>query len=195
MRQEGTPLSFCLTTPFCKKYITVYSSRSQTEPLLEFLKCVNWGCPRPTEWVLQLSAPYLQVWGCLCGRGPHWAECCPQQKTPGSFEVQADTPFLAGTKLVLFCIKKKRGCSQLRCKKKSHKIQKILRLPTNLPLWNMRKDPQFSFLCLSPCFMPKSHSLWLYPHCLHSSSHFLPHLLRAHFVRMHCVRCQEHKDQ
>lgn len=78
MRQEGTLLSFYLTTPFCKKYIIAYSSCSQIEPLLEFLKRVNRGCPRPMEWVLQLSAPYLQVWGYLCGRGPHWAECCPQ---------------------------------------------------------------------------------------------------------------------
>ena len=34
MRQEGTPISFDLITPFCKKSIMVYSSHSQTGPLL-----------------------------------------------------------------------------------------------------------------------------------------------------------------
>lgn len=84
--------------------------------LLEFLEECSWGVAKA---MYQGSDTYLQVWGCLCGRGPHWAECCPQLETPGSFEVWADTPFEAEMKLVLFCIKEKRwGVPVVACWKR-----------------------------------------------------------------------------
>lgn len=133
--------------------------------------------------------------GACVGKAPIGLSAVPSWKLQAHSRFRLILPSWLGWSLSYSALKRKRGCSQLRHKKKSHKIPKILRLPTNPPLWNMRKDPQLSFLCLSPGFMPQSHPLWLYPHRLHSSSHLLPHLLRAHFARMHCVKCQEHKDQ
>lgn len=78
-----------------------------------------WVCPSPRKRDLEPSAAYLQVWVCLCGRDPRWAEYCLQWQTLGSFVVWADILFLAEMKLVLFCITKKRGDRELYSQLKS----------------------------------------------------------------------------
>lgn len=112
------------------------------------------------EWVLQLSAPYLQVWGCLCEKGPIGLSV-PVENFQAHSRFRLDTPSLAGIVSVLFCIKKKKGMQPIKTQEKSHKIPKILRLPTNPPLWNMRKDLSFLF-CVFLHVLCHSHTLYGY---------------------------------
>lgn len=60
MRQEGTPLSFCLITPFCKKSIMVFPS--QTDHPYNFLPC-QLGAQGLWNGFCSYQ-PHLQVWGC-----------------------------------------------------------------------------------------------------------------------------------
>lgn len=138
---------------------------------------------------------------CLCGRDPHWAEYCLQWQTLGSFEVLADIPFWAETKLVLFCITKTRGdrglYSQLKSEQKGSNFQELPGPLRNLlgPSGQCTENPW------SPRGMqcvPGEASLSPCPHSLHSFSQAPTRAFRAVYANMYHVRVSEinvHKTQ
>lgn len=138
---------------------------------------------------------------CLCGRDPRWAEYCLQWQTLGSFEVLADIPFWAETKLVLFCIIKRKSdrelYSQLKSEQKGSNFQELPDPLRNLlePRGKHTKNPW------SPRGMqcvPGEASLSPCPRGLHSFSQAPTPAFRAIDANMHQVRVREinvHKTQ
>lgn len=138
---------------------------------------------------------------CLCGRDPRWAEYCLQWQTLGSYEVLADIPFWAETKLVLFCITERRSdrelYSQLKSKQKGSNFQELPDPLRNLlgPRGKHTKNP-WSLMGMQR--VPGEASLSPCPHGLHSFSQAPAPAFRAVYANMYHVKVREinvHKTQ